>query len=99
MNRLRKLVEAFEVTVGQEGLAKSQQAKFPSTTKCLKCSGLARHAFTAKEFSKGEPGDTAVVDLHRNDPEGEGYWPHDVVAVAVYFCTKCMEPVALANQN
>jgi len=48
-----------------------------------------------------------VCDLHRNDPpkrNGErtrvgGYWLHDCCAVAVYFCTKCLNTSALYNQG
>jgi hypothetical protein len=25
-------------------------------------------------------------------------WPHDAIAVATYFCEKCLEPTSLYNQ-
>lgn len=32
--------------------------------------------------------------------EGKGgFWPHDAIAVAVYFCKKCLKPIAIFNQG
>lgn len=85
---------AMQVTLGEDGLSKSYQAPFPKTTKC-DCGGEARIAFVADEIS--EDGEYVCV-LHRNEPKGDGYWPHDVCCVAVYFCKDCLGAVALMNQ-
>ena len=87
----------FEITIGEEGLKKTWQAKFPETAHCSKCGGEARHGFTAKEGFSGEPGKGHVCDLHINK-EGE-YWLHDCCAVAVYFCKDCLSPTAKYNQG
>jgi len=78
----------------------SFQAEFPVITDCCRCEGVSRLAFVGHET--GEPilpsSGSYIHQLHKNDPEGEGYWPHDACCVAVYFCTKCLEPTALYNQ-
>ena len=38
-----------------------------------------------------------VCWLHENEGAG-GFWPHDAVAVAVYFCKDCLETTSLYNQ-
>ncbi len=90
----------FEVTIGKEGLGRSWQTSFPETTLCVHCSGISRVGFVAFEDPSLEPIDEQqfVCNLHQNDPDGEGYWLHDCCAVAVYFCTKCLNPTALYNQ-
>ncbi len=40
--------------------------------------------------------DSFIHDLHENKPDE--MWVHDVVAVAVYLCKKCLKPVAIMNQ-
>lgn len=93
--RLMMLHEAT-VQLGRAGLKDSWQAPFPKTTKCVHCGGGARIGFVTKE-NQGE--DSYVSDLRKNDPCGDGgLWPHDAVAVAVYFCKRCLEPTALYNQ-
>lgn len=90
------MFEAFKVTVGEEGLNETWQAKFPKTVEC-KCGGEARHGFTAKEEFSGTPGEGHVCDLHDNNGEG-AYWLHDCCAVAVYFCKDCLETTSKYNQ-
>lgn len=86
---------AFEVFLGKEGLNKTFQDEFPETTECCYCGKTSRIGFVASE--KG-PQANSLCEIHNNDPEGEGYWLHDSCAVAVYFCTGCLEPTALYNQ-
>ncbi len=86
----------MQVTLGEEGLTKSHQAEFPKETECHKCGKTARIGFVA--YEEGSTEDKYVCNAHNNDPKGNGFWPHDSVAVAVYFCTGCLETTALYNQ-
>jgi len=86
------------VTVGESGLNNSWQAPFEKEVKCVHCGGDSRIAFVVFETA-GEPMQTFVCNIHENDPEGTGYWPHDCIAVAVYLCRKCLEPTAEYNQG
>jgi len=90
----------FEVVIGKEGLGHSYQAPFPETTPCVHCLGISRVGFVAFENRSLEPINEQqfVTNLYPNDPNGEGYWLHDCCAVAVYLCTKCLNPTALYNQ-
>ena len=82
----------------------SFQAEFPVTTVCCRCGGIGRLAFVAHETDEpsakhgAEHGGIYVSQLHKNYPKGGGFWLHDACCVAVYFCTKCLEPTALYNQ-
>ena len=75
----------------------SFQRPSPTSTECCRCGGLSRLAFVAHETEKPEDG-KYVADIHLNEPDGDGFWPHDACAVAVYFCTLCLQPTALFNQ-
>lgn len=89
----------------------SQQADFDKTIECVRCQGEARIAFVAHEGTDGvQPvegrelcldsnGQEFVCSLHPNEPKGSGYWPHDCVSVAVYFCTKCSRTSSRYNQG
>lgn len=89
---------AINITVGEEGLIKSHQGSFPKITDCCHCNGVSRMGFVAHEgIDQNDPNALHLCNLHSNEGEG-GYWPHDCVAVAVYFCKKCLEPTALYNQ-
>jgi len=91
----------LEVTIGKEGLRRTWQEEFPETTECVHCQGESRIGFTVFEHPAGVSlvqDRRFVCDLHPNDPGGEGYWLHDCVAVAVYFCRECLEATALYNQ-
>lgn len=92
-----KKEEMMKTYLGKAGLTKTWQSEFPETMDCKDCGGSARIAFVATENEA--PKDEALVcDLYSNDPGGEGYWPHDAIAVAVYFCTKCLKSVSSFNQ-
>ena len=75
----------------------SWQSKFPKTTKC-KCGGEARLGFVAHEFDTKQNSGKFVCDLYENEYDQKRAWLHDAIAVAVYFCKKCLEPTALYNQ-
>ena len=87
----------MKVTLGKAGLTTTFQEDFPETTKCCRCKGEARIGFVVHE---GSPGDKQkfLCSLHKNEGKG-GYWLHDCVAVAVYFCRECLEATALYNQG
>ena len=82
---------------GTGGSCLTHQDAFSPTTKCI-CGGESRMAFVAMEDSEEE---FYICDLHKNGEKGEfgGFWPHDAIAVAVYFCRKCAKPVVLYNQG
>jgi hypothetical protein len=52
------------------------------------------HEGMEKDDKKGP----RICRMHQNEGKG-GYWPHDCVAVAVYFCRECFETTALFNQG
>lgn len=83
----------METQIGTKGLSNSWQNDFPEETEC-ECGKIARIAFVTQEAHE-EKG--YVCDLHENKPK-EAFWPHDAIAVAVYFCKKCFKAVALWNQ-
>lgn len=88
----------MKVTIGEKGLECSWQKKFPKTTKCLRCGGTSRIGFVAHEgIGKIADKGPRVYRLHSNKGKGN-FWPHDVCAVAIYFCRDCLEPMALYNQ-
>lgn len=90
----------FHVTLGKLGLHKSWQGEFPDATECVHCGADSRIGFTAFESGDGSRNGAVefVYDLHKNEPNGDGMWPHDRVAVAVYYCRKCLKATALHNQ-
>lgn len=76
----------------------SFQDEFPRTTEC-RCGGEARLGFVAHEFDTKPKSEEYVCNLYENEGGmGGAFWLHDAVAVAVYFCKKCLEPTALYNQ-
>ena len=85
----------IEVIRGEEGLEYSHQEEFPETPKCS-CGGDGRIAFVVYEPMVGGFNISYVRDDHDNEPGS--MWVHDAVAVAIYFCKKCSEPIALYNQ-
>ena len=102
--RVARELLSMDVTLGEEGLDKTWQAKFPETTECCRCGGEARIGFVGHEGMTEEdkavwPRDfnQFVCDLHKNEGKG-GLWLHDCCVVAVYFCRECLEPTALYNQ-
>jgi hypothetical protein len=78
----------------------SFQRPFPHVTKCYKCRGDAPLAFVAQEVYKGRGKRIKYVsDIFETTGEKGGLWLHDLCAVAVYFCRKCLNPTALYNQG
>jgi hypothetical protein len=82
----------------------SFQRPFPATTKCCRCKSQARLAFVAHElqkkrsyWKKKKGYYWAVCHLWPN--KKKNMWLHDLCAVAIYFCKKCLEPTALYNQG
>ena len=71
----------------------THQDPFPEKAECV-CGKMARIAFVAAE-EMGE--DEYISKIHLNEGKG-GYWPHDTIAVAVYFCPECFKAVTLWNQ-
>lgn len=92
--RYRELNE-MNIAIGEKGLNHSWQGDFAPETKCCRCDGTARIGFVVQETDEKE----YVCNLHSNDMGTDGdAWLHDAVAVAVYFCKKCLETTALYNQ-
>jgi hypothetical protein len=83
----------MKVEIGNKGLKNTHQEEFPETTECFLCSETSRIAFVAFE----EDEDKYICELHKNIPDKK-YWPHDAIAVAVYFCSKCFHPQVIWNQ-
>ena len=83
----------MEIYKGKKGLKQTWQEDFPETTPCKdsKCKGIARIAFVACENKEKE----YICNLYNKKKE---LWVHDACAVAVYFCIKCLEPIAILNQ-
>lgn len=89
----------MKFTLGEKGLNKTWQAPFPKEIGCLHCGGTGRIAFVAHEgMNENLEYNEYVCSLHPNEPP-HGYWPHDCIAVAVYLCKDCLEPIALFNQG
>ena len=93
----------MDVTIGEEGLNKTWQQSFEKTTECCRCKEEARIAFVAHEGLEDEgtsfrAEEEAICDMYKNHADDK-LWLHDYCAVAVYFCTKCLETTALYNQG
>lgn len=84
----------MQTEIGEKGLSLSWQQKFPKETKCVHCGKTARIGFVTKETKKD--GTNTVSALHKN--KEDEMWPHDAIAVAVYFCKECLETTSLYNQ-
>ncbi len=101
----------MQVTLGEKGLGKTQQADFPETftephisrrSKGGDCDGEFRIAFVAHEdFDRDLPAEEQkfVCDLHVNRYHDGEAWLHDVCSVAVYFCKKCLKATVHWNQG
>ena len=75
----------------------SYQRQFPRVTKCCRCAGESRLGFVVLEtYSGRDKKKKYLSDLHAG--KVGSLWFHDCVAVAVYFCKKCLEATALCNQ-
>ena len=80
--------------IGKKGVTFSHQQDFLDVEAC-ECGGTADLGFVAYEETKE---DSHICDLFENKPELKTLWLHDAVAVAVYFCHKCLKPTAKFNQ-
>lgn len=92
-------IAAFDVILGEPGRKNSWQQEFPKETKCAYCDKKARFGFSVFERWKNktyDPKEKFLCNLHQN--EKGNYWPHDVVAIGVYFCPKCYKTTSLDNQ-
>lgn len=99
---MRKLVTTRTVGIGKDGIGLSWQQSFPENTKCHKCKKNARLAFVVFEgFPKPKSDEKKpyVCRLWHNGKDKK-FWPHDAIAVAIYFCedVKCARATALWNQ-
>lgn len=83
--------------VGDKGLDKTWQQDFEKEVPCAYCKNNARIAFVVKEEFDPNNRQELVCDLYDNMKDGK-LWPHDCIAVAVYFCEKCLETTARYNQ-
>lgn len=92
----------MRITMGSDGLKRSYQGPFKEEEPCPKCGGVARFAFVADEMPRDREPPRGPLRLlcnhYPDDPEGSGAWPHGACSVAVYFCKKCLEPVAKLSQ-
>jgi hypothetical protein len=93
-----KIVSEIVLKLANDPNANKQswQAEFPKVTECCKCKSPARLALTIKENPKEKE---YISNLYPNlISKGGDAWLHDACAIAIYFCTKCLEPTALYNQ-
>ncbi len=90
----------MKIYLGDDGLKNSKQADFLPAVGCSHCGNEARIAFVVEEEYDGsllKDKQDFVCDLYKNG-EDDKFWPHDCVAVAIYFCGKCSEVTANYNQ-
>jgi len=98
MIRLSKR-DVGQIFIGPEGLDKSWQKKFPKNTSCCHCGKNARIGFVYYENKEQNYFVAELHDHNRQKGKEKGkLWPHDSIAVATYFCEKCLEPTSLYNQ-
>ena len=99
MKVIESYLQEMNVTLANDPKAVEQswQAPFKEETKCCKCGADARLAFTCKE----EGGEKEYVSSMYDNKIADGgeAWPHDAIAVAVYFCKKCLETTSEYNQG
>lgn len=93
-----KSTSGIDVYLGEDGLKESFQGPHSASTPCAYCKGTARIAMVVAENSKSNGQPRHVCDLHRNDPDNEGYWVHDACTIALYICKKCLKITAEMNQ-
>jgi len=85
----------MDITLGQESIHKTHQNSFRKEIFCSRCSGTSRIAFVAHEGIDSNPS-YSISEYYNNEPNS--MWVHDYVAVAVYFCTECLNADAKFNQ-
>ena len=96
-----KKVTQRTVGIGKDGTGLSWQQDFSENTKCHMCKKNARLALVVFEGygDKTQRKKPYVSSLWHNG-QSKKFWPHDAVAVAVYFCesVKCATATAIWNQ-
>lgn len=97
-NNFLKKYAKLEHGLGVDSGELSYQKAFKATTPCIKCDKEARLAITILE--KFDDESKFITDIHKNDPDGDGFWPHDATAFAIYICPdiKCATATTLWNQ-
>ncbi len=80
----------MEIKIGE--VAQSWQDEFPTVVKCFACGGTARLVLSVCEQDETK----YICDLYK--PQGEEMWPHDAIAMSVYFCPNCLHPTTKWNQ-
>ncbi len=81
----------MKIERGKEGIKLSFQDNFPEEATCGDCQSMARLALVLQE--NGNP----ICNLYKNGEDG--FWPHDYIAVAIYFCRNCRKAITLWNQG
>ena len=82
----------METKIGKNATTLTFQNDFPETINCT-CGGEAKIALVMQEG----PGDDPICELYENEGKG-GFWPHDCIAVAIYFCKECCNCLTKWNQ-
>lgn len=82
----------MNIFIGKEGLDTSCQDPFPEVISCHKCGHPAKIMFVVSETLKDKG--HFISDLYTDKR-----WFHDLCSAAVYFCTNCLSPTALVNQE
>lgn len=84
--------------LGHKGLGLSYQQIWPGETECSWCTSeridetiYARFAYAFMETKEAKY-------LSGLKEKKDKIWPHDAVAIAIYICPECGEPVAKWNQ-
>ena len=98
MESIDKYVKEATITLADDPKATEEtwQAPFEQNTECCHCGENARLALV---FREDQADKKYISDIHDNTiAKGGKFWPHDAVAIAIYFCEKCYEPTAEYNQ-
>jgi len=80
----------------EKGFHLSHQKNFPKDCLCCKCGKRARFAFVAYEGIYED----RYISESRCREEPPVFWPHDAIAIAIYFCVdvSCGTATTLWNQ-
>jgi hypothetical protein len=82
----------MEIALGKEGLGHTHQGDWPEMVECNNCSADCRLGIVLMETDEPK----YICEVHENGESG--FWPHDAVALAVYFCKNCAKAKILWNQ-
>ncbi len=88
----------MKVVIGNDGLDYTFQDDFTENIKCVHCGSMARIGFVAHELDEKVTSEGGQYVCHLYDNEDGKMWVHDACAVAVYFCTECLDTTAIYNQ-